>query len=479
MDDPFGLSLIQKPLVSNYSQDNSTLRPPVNRKKRALFWVFGVFAFLLFSSIGGYFVFGKKISADTTSDTVKMQLTGLSAQVSSAEEMILTVQIDSSADYKGASLEVYSEGLTFDLKTLDGAQTLSTQRLSELSEAAKTGFSYNVDIVANQKKQVQFKVTTASINNAIDVFARLSGKSDAVKCGPFNLLECSQNKVNLLSSTSASAKVSQTTEVSLRKGWSIIGIPYLMEKTYLGDLFLGLKSRKSYIFDPQSGGYIDLVDNISKGKTEVLDPVVPGRGILVYSALGEQVSLPADKTATNPNQEFRYNLKIGYNFLANPYANARIVFSSNIMVQKLSDDGTPTGQTITYKEAVETNVIALPTQVVMKSYTDSANETAPITDSADFKQISYETKISPFSGFVIEAKQPAQIILNSDNLARADLLSETRIEQIQKCLATGGLDEYGNRKGTVYPEGAPLDKNGEKYTNPLDSIIDQNLDKTC
>jgi hypothetical protein len=114
-----------------------------------------------------------------------------------------------------------------------------------------------------------------------------------------------------------------------------------------------------------------------------------------------------------------------------------------------------------------------------KTFTDSSNEQTTLDAAAEFSPIVYGYKLLPFSGIIIEAKKQVQIVFGSDDLARADLLSDKRVTEIQKCLVQKGLDEYGNKKGTAYPDGAPLDKSGEKYTNPMDSVIDKNLDSSC
>lgn len=479
MDDPFGLSSIQKSVAEVATPPQQIQDQLPTKKPRKVFaWLSGI-ALVLVLAVAAYAVFAREISADVSSGSAKIELSGLPDEVSSGEQLIITAQISPTENFSDAALVVYAGGLTFDLASLDGAENLASDTLKDLSESATGGFDYSLNLTSGQKRQVQFKVTVDSAATQADLFARLEGKQEPQSCGPLGILQCVPENQVLLASSSASSKISLTTEVSIKKGWSIFSIPYLLEKSTLKDLLLGLKNRKAYAFNPQAGEYIDLAGNLASGKEDVLDYVSPGKGMLVYSTDGEKITLPTNKTAINPAENFKYSLKIGYNFLANPFSKARIIFSQNILVQKLADDGTPTGQTMTYKEAIDQGVLALPVTLSQKSFTDSANETTPITDSAEYKSISYGTKILPFSGFIVEAKQLVQIVLSSDNLARADLLSETRLEQIKQCLSEQGLDEYGNKKGTVYPEGAPLDSYGEKYTNPLDSVIDKNLDKSC
>jgi hypothetical protein len=479
MDDPFGLSSIQKSVAQVPTPPQEVQNQLLTKKPRKVFmWLSGV-ALVLVLSVAAYLVFAKEISADVSSGSAEIEISGLPEEVSPGEQFIITAQISPTESFSNASLIVYAGGLTFDLASLDGAKSLSSDALGNLSKSATAGFDYKLNLDGGQKRQVQFKTSVNTAITEADLFVRLEGKQDPQSCGPLGVLQCAPENQVLLASSSVSVKVTLTTEISIKKGWSIFSIPYLMEKNVLKDLLLGLKNRKVYAFDPQTGAYIDLAGNLASGKEDVLDHVAPGKGMLVFSSDGEKMTLPTNKTAINPSEDFKYSLKIGYNFLANPFSAVRIIFTQNVLVQKLSDDGTPTGQAMTYKEAIDTGILAVPVVLNQKTFTGSNNETTPITDSAEYKSISYGAKILPFSGFVVEARQLVQIILSPDNLARADLLSEARLEQIRQCLSARGLDEYGNKEGTVYPEGAPLDNYGEKYTNPLDSVIDKNLDKSC
>lgn len=476
MSDPFNLSSIRQSAQPPQAVSPAPVKPL--KKNKGWFWV-AIFSLLLVASSATYLIFNSTISADVEKSATKIQISGINDELNSSEELVLLVNITPGADYENASLVVYSSGMSFDLATLDGAKDLSSQDLADLSASAKSGFRYSMSLQSGKKRVVQLKSTVSSTSQSLDVIAKLYSISDKTKCGPLNLLTCSSSDETLLASTSTAAKISQTSEISIRKGWSIIGIPYLLDKSALKNLILSLQDNESYTFSPTTGEYIDLSGNLAKGKEDVLDSILPGKGILVYSSSGEKIALPTNKTATDATQEYKLTLKTGYNFLANPYSKERIIFSSSIMVQELSDDGTPTGQAITYKDAVNSGWLNLPMQLVQKTFTDSQNETSVLANSAEYQAMDYNTKITPFSGFVIEARKPVQIILSSDNLARADLLSQKRKEQIDKCLTNLGLDEYGNKQGTIYPDGAPLDSLGEKYINPLDSVIDKNLDKSC
>jgi hypothetical protein len=480
MEDPFGLLNIDE---LNKTQDKA--KP---QHKRTYLVIISVLASLVVLLVIGFLIqFRNNVSADVNVGNYlgTLKLTGLPEEIKTGDSISLTLSVTNQGQTDIRSSYVLVQGYGLNLSnTLNLARNLSesesgflrqlnSEELLRFENAGDSNFYWYVGDL--NKKQTKSQQILAKVTAANGATPKIEAKyflpqTKTIPCGMLSLGRCQtivgssqiggeQFLINLVASD----------KIRLRAGYNFITLPYIMTTGSIKDFLSSLKDHWAYVFQPTTGGYVDL----NSGDNASL--IKPGVGFWIYDSIGGEYALPSTKVETNVNEALTLNLDIGYNQIGNPYPKRIILSGDKILVREIAEDGSATGAIYSLKSAIDSGVLSAPYII---SYKSSGGGNT-LSDLLEYKALPLNSTLSAYTALTVKSTKKVTLIFpGKEIVAPGDLLSAEEKAKVEKWILDNGLNQFGDPAGTAYSGGTPLiDEKTGQTIDRLDYIVTKHPDR--
>jgi hypothetical protein len=480
MKDPFGLLNIDE-----LAETQEKAKP---QPKRTYLIVISVLAGLVVLLIIGFLLqFRSNVSADINVGNYlgTLKLTGLPQEIKAGDSLSLTLSVANQGQTDIHSSYVLVEGYGLDLSnTLHLTQNLSesepgflrqlnSEEIARFESAGDSNFYWYVgDLNKKQTKsqQVKAKVTAASGTTPKIEAKYFLPQTKTIPCGILSLGRC-QSVVGSSQIGEGQFLISlvNSDKLRLRAGYNFITLPYIMTTGSIKDFLSSLKDHWAYVFQPTTGGYVDL----NSGDNASL--VKPGVGFWIYDSVGGEYTLPSTKIETDINETSTLDLDIGYNQIGNPYPKRIIVSGDKILVREIAEDGSATGAIYSLKSAIDSGVLSAPYIISYKS----SGGGSTLSDLLEYKALPLNSTLSAYTALTLKStKKVALIFPGKEIVAPGDLLNSEEKAKVEKWILDNGLNQFGDPTGTAYSGGTPLiDEKTGQTIDRLDYIVTKHPDR--